>query len=134
MFKFNDGGRSAAGFKGNAGDCGVRAVAIATGQDYRAVYTDLARLNKARTGKRSARNGLHREVVHQYLTDLGWRWVATMKFGKGCTTHLTADELPAGRIITRLSKHYAAMIDGVVHDAFDSTRDGTRCVYGYWTL
>ncbi len=26
------------------------------------------------------------------------------------------------------------MIDGVVHDTYDCTRNGTRCVYGYWTL
>ena len=30
-YKYNDGGRSRAGFKGKTGDCGVRAIAIATG-------------------------------------------------------------------------------------------------------
>ena len=24
------------------------------------------------------------------------------------------------------------MIDGVIHDTYDPTRGGTRCVYGYW--
>ena len=42
------------------------------------------------------------------------------------------DELPEGRIICNLSRHYAAVIDGVLHDTYDSTRNGNRCVYGYW--
>jgi len=24
------------------------------------------------------------------------------------------------------------VIDGVLHDTHDCSRDGTRCVYGYW--
>ena len=32
--KIDDGGRSAAGFKGKAGDCVVRSIAIATGINY----------------------------------------------------------------------------------------------------
>jgi hypothetical protein len=31
-----------------------------------------------------------------------------------------------------VSKHYCAVIDGVIHDTSDPSRDGTRCVYGYW--
>ena len=31
----DDGGRRAAGFKGEAGDCATRAIAIATGHEYR---------------------------------------------------------------------------------------------------
>lgn len=27
---------------------------------------------------------------------------------------------------------YAAVVDGVVRDTHDPSRDGTRCVYGYW--
>jgi hypothetical protein len=53
-FYYSDGGRAAAGFKGETGDCVVRAIAIATEKDYREVYRDLARLNKQFGGKRSA--------------------------------------------------------------------------------
>ena len=38
---FDDGGRAAAGYKGNAGDCVVRAIAIASGGPYSEVYKDL---------------------------------------------------------------------------------------------
>jgi hypothetical protein len=53
-----------------------------------------------------------------------------MLVGKGCTTHLDEGELPRGRLIVALSRHYTCVIDGVVHDTFDQ-RPG-RCVYGYW--
>jgi hypothetical protein len=33
-WQYNDGSREAAGYRGEAGDCVVRAIAIATGMDY----------------------------------------------------------------------------------------------------
>ena len=44
--KVNDGGRAAAGFKGQAGDCVVRSIAIATGMPYQKVYDDLFKSNQ----------------------------------------------------------------------------------------
>jgi hypothetical protein len=62
---------------------------------------------------------------------LGLRWVPTMQIGQGCKVHLRRDELPQkGRLV--LSRHAAAVIDGVLHDTYDCSRGGTRCVYGYW--
>ena len=55
-----------------------------------------------------------------------------MFVGSGCQVHLREDELPSGRLIVSLSKHSCAVIDGVIHDLDDPSRDGTRCVYGYW--
>ena len=43
--QINDGGRSLAGYKGKAGDCVVRSVAIVTGLSYQTVYDDLYRAN-----------------------------------------------------------------------------------------
>jgi hypothetical protein len=129
----DDGGRVAAGFKGAAGDCVTRAIAIATESDYRKIYDDLAKLNAERGSPRSARNGIWRADYQKYLEQLGWTWTPTMGIGTGCQVHLRADELPAGRIIVRLSRHVAAVVNGVLHDTYDSSRDGTRCVYGYFT-
>lgn len=135
---YNDGGREAAGFKGKTGDCGIRAVAIATGLPYREVYDAINALAKSeRITKRKKKISNSRAVAYaktlgQYLESYGWVWVATMKFGQGCTVHMRAEELPSGRIVTRLSKHYAAVIDGTVQDTYNSSRDGNRCVYGYW--
>ena len=56
-----------------------------------------------------------------------------MAIGSGCKVHLRADELPSGRLIVSVSKHLTAVIDGVIHDNHDPSRDGTRCVYGYFS-
>lgn len=134
---YDDGGRSKY-FKGKAGDCFCRAVAIATETDYKVVYDLINEIAKTeRTGKRkkgisNARTGVYKATADKVMERLGWEWVATMSIGAGCRTHLEADELPAGRIVARVSKHFVAVIDGVVHDTYDSTREGNRCVYGYW--
>ena len=47
--------------------------------------------------------------------------------------HLKKDELPSGTLIVSCSKHITVVKDGVLHDTYDCSRRGTRCVYGYWT-
>jgi hypothetical protein len=141
-FVFDDGGRAAAGFKGGrAGDCVCRAIAIATEQPYRAVFENLSALGWfPGGGMMRGDDGLYRprpdneaELTREYLAGLGWHWTPTMRFGSGCKVHLRADELPAGRLIVRVTRHLAAVIDGVIHDNHDCSRGGTRCVYGYWS-
>ena len=136
----NDGGRAGAGYRGKAGDCVCRAVAIATGQPYSDVYgalntfAELERPGTKRGSRRrsSARAGIRKETCRRYLKSLGWRWVPTMGIGTGCRVHLRADELPPGRLLIQLSRHMTAVIDGCIHDTHDPSRGGTRCVYGYW--
>lgn len=145
----NDGGREAAGFKGDAGDCVTRAIAIVTSKPYQEVYDALwaglehhAATHRDRVAKRIARgggrrgttprNGVARAVYQRYLATLGWRFIPTMGIGTGCKVHLRAEELPSGRIIARVSKHLCAVVDGIIHDTHDPSRNGTRCVYGYW--
>ena len=137
-FQYNDGGRSAAGFKGEAGDCVTRAISIATGIPYLEVYDALneqAQRERPRKGKgkrSSARTGVRRPTYERYLSSLGWTWVPTMQVGSGCKVHLKADELPNGRLLVAVSRHMVAVINGVVHDTDDPSRGGTRCVYGYY--
>ena len=146
MIKFqkDDGGRKAAGWTGTGGDCVTRAVAIASGRPYREVYERLAggNANQRRSKKsqkkkaRSALNGINvkRKWFRDYMDEIGFDWVPTMAIGSGCKVHVREDELPKGRLVLSLSKHNAACIDGVIHDTYDPSREGTRCVYGYWTL
>lgn len=135
---YDDGGRAAASYKGATRDCVCRAIAIASQHPYQEVYDALngfattERLGKRIRGRSSARTGVHKGTIRRYLKALGWRWVATMQIGQGCTTHLEASELPAGRLIVVVSKHMVAVIDGMIHDTHDPSRGGTRCVYGYW--
>lgn len=139
QFVYNDGGREAAGYKGWTGDCVCRSIAIATGLPYREVYdalNGLARRERRGKKKRSvshSRNGVYRTTYQRYLEFLGWKWTPTMRIGQGCKVHLREGELPPGRLVVSLSKHLTAVIDGVIHDTHDCSREGTRCVYGYFS-
>lgn len=139
-FEYDDGGREAAGFAPNApGDCVCRSIAIATEQTYLTVYGDLNQLGRRiewkgrKGGLSSSRTGVHRSTIRRYMADLGWIWTPTMGIGTGCRYHLADDELPMEeRLVVSVSKHITAVVNGVVHDVADPTREGTRCVYGYW--
>jgi hypothetical protein len=37
-----------------------------------------------------------------------------------------------GTLIVSCSKHITVVKDKVLHDTYDCSRNGTRCVYGYW--
>lgn len=135
---YSDGGRAEAGFTDKApGDCVTRAIAIATGLPYRTVYDRiniLAARERPRQGRRrsAANRGVIKDTWKQLLIELGWEWVPTMHIGSGCTVHLCRKELPSGHLIVQVSKHIVAVIDGLVFDDHDSTRDSRRCVYGYY--
>ncbi|WP_231970320.1 hypothetical protein [Polynucleobacter necessarius] len=86
--KQNDGGRAEAGFKGGAGDCVVRSIAIAANLPYLQVYEDLREANARYAQERddklsrllnqrgsSPRNGNHRNVFHDYILAHGFEWV-----------------------------------------------------------
>lgn len=135
VFIVNDGGRAAAGFKPSGGDCVARSITIITGRPYMEVYRELAEGGKSQRGKKSSpRNGIftQRKWFKDYMAGQGFEWVPTMSIGSGCKVHLNADELPNGRLVISVSRHYTAMIDGEIHDTSDPSRDGERCVYGYW--
>jgi hypothetical protein len=107
-------------------------------EDLRLANESYAQLRNDRLAKRlnakgaSPRNGNHRNVFHDYILGLGFEWVPTMKVGAGCQVHLRSDELPAGVLIVKVSKHLTAIINGVIHDTHDPSRGGNRCVYGYY--
>ena len=135
---YNDGGRKDAGYKGLTGDCATRAIAIATGKSYQEVYDEINHLakfeytTKGTLHRSSARTGVHKRTIRAYMKQLGYTWTPTMFIGKGTTVHLREGELPRGRLVVLVSRHYCAVIDGVIHDTYDPSREGTRCVYGYF--
>jgi hypothetical protein len=137
-FVYNDGGRKEAGYKGTTGDCVTRGIAIVTNKPYQEVYDALNLLAESeRTGKRkrsisNARTGVYRVTYDKYLKSLGYTWIPTMKIGTGCKIHLRANELPKGRLIVTVSRHITAVIDGIIHDINNCSRNEMRCVYGYY--
>jgi len=144
---YNDGGRSKY-FKGEkVGDCVVRAIAVAANLDYKEVYDELWKRNKQYLKRNkensvtralekrgcSPRNGNYKEIYNKYITDLGFKWTATMGIGTGMVVHVKQGELPTeGNLILKLSRHLSSVINGELHDTYDCSREGTRGVYGYW--
>lgn len=133
-FQYDDGGREAAGFKGRAGDCVARSIAIASGRPYREIYDALAEGNAGeRRGKRTgfkrkpktARNGIstHKKWFKEFMRRLGFEWTPTMGIGTGCKVHLADGELPDGHLVVAVSGHYTAVIDGVIRDTYDPQRE-----------
>lgn len=137
-WKYNDGGRSAAGYKGTANDCVCRSIAIVTGMPYQEVY-DLIKsfgkkehLSRYKTEKSHPRTGVWQNTVRKIMKSLGWEWIPTMRIGSGCKVHLIENELPKGKLMVSISKHCTAVVNGVIQDTHDPSREGTRCVYGIW--
>jgi hypothetical protein len=156
-FQLNDGGRAQAGFKGRAGDCVCRSISIAAGLPYATVYKALAKGNSTslrvtasgddlKRRPRSARNGIEvsRKWFKDYMHSLGFVWTPCCIPGSSHRVHLIAGGgLPTGRLVVALSKHYTAVIDGVIHDTYNPLRTTMkhqnnittfhyRMVYGYW--
>ena len=139
-FVYSTGGRELYFKQTNVRDCVTRAIANATGMDYLEVYNGInAEAKKEHASKRkrktsSARNGVYTATAKRYIERvLGWIWVPCMGIGTGCQVHLKAEELPAkGSYILNLSGHFSCWKDGQLYDTYDCSRDGTRCVYGYW--
>jgi hypothetical protein len=90
-YVYDDGGRRAAGFKGEAGDCVTRAIAIATEKPYREVYdalwsanSEYASTRHGRVAKKlkqrgnTPRSGVFKKVFGSYLKSLGWTFTPTM--------------------------------------------------------
>jgi hypothetical protein len=138
-FIYNDGGRKDAGFSGSTRDCVCRAIAIASQHSYQEIYNLINEFSKnERNGIRkskysSARSGVYKYTQQKVMEKLGGRWTPLMTIGSGCRVHLTPAELPSsGRYVLVVSKHLCAWIDGNLHDTYDCSKDGTRCVYGYY--
>ena len=122
-FAFDDGGRKAAGYKGSAGDCVVRAMAILTGIDYQQCYDELAEGNSKQTrvrasdrGKRSARNGVYRTAFAPVFKQHG---LEKVKLPKGPRPTITEAHAQYGNCIISTRKHLFAIIDGAVRDTWD---------------
>lgn len=132
-YTHNDGGREFAGWKGKrAADCVPRAIAIATGEHYRNVRRDLDGLVKEMTGglDTTTNNGTPTPVSYRYLDLKGWELVLT----KG----QYLKDLPSdGTYIACLPRHMVAVINGTLHDTWDSrkskrTKCGSPKLEGYY--
>ena len=131
-YRYDDGGREAAGYRGKTGDCVVRAIAICTGEDYRAVYLTMAEHMKRndyaasgnayatrerkRKAPRSKGQIAARRVQDRVLEVYGFRKV---RLPAGARPTFTEAHRRYGDCIVGTTKHVAAIVDGALRDTFD---------------
>ena len=130
---YDDGGRSLY-FKGQTGDCVCRAIAIASGRNYKEVYD-----NMFKTLGQSPRLGVNpRSVKFKRMMEAwGFRWISTSGIGAHQAVHFIQGELPEGRLVCQVTKHMVAVVDNQVRDIFDSRLNSfgeNRRIYGYWRM
>lgn len=127
-WKYNDGGRSKYFTASKVGDCVTRAIAIAKGIDYKDAYMEIKHI----VGY-SPRNGVYKKDTKKVMEHFGGVWVPCSGIGVKNKTHLNSAEMPLqGRLIAQVTKHLTCILDGVINDTYDPSRNGTRMVYGYW--
>ena len=108
-YEYNDGGRQASGRKGNANDCAVRAMAIITDIPYTDCYKRLAAANQVFTGKRSARNGVHKKASDRVYADAG---LYKVKLPAGPKPTYAQAYAEYGDCLVTTSHHICALVDG----------------------
>ena len=127
---YNDGGRSKY-FKGKARDCVCRAISIASNRDYKEVYDSL----KMTLG--TPRNGvfIKNKAFKNWMVANGFVWTPCSGIGVKTSVHFIEGELPKGRLVCSVAKHYVAVVDNKVYDTWDSRYNSfneVRRIYGYW--
>ncbi len=124
-YTYDDGGRVAAGMK-SQNDCGIRAIAIATGMEYHAARKFIRAFAKAgKQGNGQISNGIYKEDMNAALESIGWVWCSAPKF-EGRKARYS--DIPCTAIL-RMARHYSTVKDGVLYDSWDSSH---KMVYGYW--
>ena len=144
-YTFNNGGRNEH-YKGLTGDCVTRAITIATKLPYDVVYDSLFHIAKHWKGnyklaKRirlnpSPRNGCYCEVGSDFLKAINLEEVRKK-------LKINDQMFYKGRYVVKVRKHWIAIIDGVIHDTWDSRKtsgaytDGVpqwKTVTRYWKV
>ena len=114
-YRFDDGGRAAAGYRGKTGDCVVRAIAICAREDYRAVYATMAEHMKLNGYAASGKAYATRES-NRILKAYGFRKV---RLPAGERPTYTEAHHRYGDCIAGTTKHVAAIVGGALRDTFD---------------
>lgn len=123
---YTDGGRVQAGFK-SLTDCGIRAMAVACDISYQEARKALKEASKnGRKGSGAISTGIFKEDMEKALQAYGFvRKSAPKLEGRKARYY----DLPRGRIVANMAKHFAAVIDGNLYDSWDSSG---KMVYDYW--
>ena len=127
-FRKDDGGRAAAGYRGDAGDCVVRSLSILLDYPYKPLYLEMAREQgklkdrKGRKMARSARNGVDKRAYTKVFERHG---LVKVRLPKGQRPTISEAHERYGNCIITTAKHIFAVVDGAVRDTWDC-RNVTR--------
>ena len=157
-FVVDDGGRKAAGYKGNASDCVLRSLSIALGEDYEDLRRELmeetknfANTSRSRKAKRQKKEGssvfkgVYREIYSVILKRRGWIRTGMSKIGSSKRYYLTKSDVPPVPVILHTRRHLTTSIDHTIRDTWDTRmstvfKDGSptdekspRVYYSMWT-
>ena len=111
--------------KNRVGDCTVRAIAKALGQDWETTYTGLALYGYINCDMPSANH-----VWGQYLKSKGFRRYIVDDGDRDIYTVIDfANDHPKGAYVLALSSHVVALVDGAYYDTWDS---GNEIPIYYW--
>ena len=126
--RVNDGGRSKYFKDDCVGDCVVRALAIATDQDYLEVHKYVQD-----TLGILPEDGVFTNVLHDLLRNkLGFSWRHTMYSPRVRCDEKGIVALPSDvKIILNLPLHVSAYVNGYILDTYDPRVDN-EMIYGYW--
>ena len=113
-FELDDGGRSRH-YKGKTGDCVVRALAIATGTDYKEIFKELLDISY----EIGHMPNTH-EVEKVFLERHGFTKNKTPRNikGKKISVRAFTTIAPKGRIVARTREHSVAIVNNVARDTW----------------
>ena len=126
-YRYHDGGRATPGFKGDTGDCAIRALAILTGIFYADVYRRMAicmkRAGNAASGSaycQRPRGGLNSTVSPRAVQNLvkASYGLRRIKLAPGPRPTWTEAWTLYGDCLVDTARHVAAMVGGNLRDTF----------------
>jgi|13_taG_2_1085334.scaffolds.fasta_scaffold96628_2 hypothetical protein len=124
-FKFNDGGRGKhfpSKYKSDrTGDCSIRAIAIATKQDYLKVMSEQFWL-----GLEMGRMPNDDKVVEAYLKTKGFVKQKTLKNG---SRKYTVKNFPKSDVVLRVCNHLVYVSSDTIHDIWDCSSSAVGVWY-----
>jgi len=114
--------------KDNTNDCVIRAISIATDQDYMKVWRDLFRL-----GTEAGRMPNDTTCYEPYLTSLGWVKHSPLKKGK---RKLKVKNFPIknGAVIIHTCNHLTTILHGELHDTWNTGEYAANSYYTHISL
>ena len=83
------------------------------------------------------RNGVFvkNKAFKNWMVANGFVWTPCSGIGVKTSVHFIEGELPKGRLVCSVAKHYVAVVDNKVYDTWDSRYNSfneVRRIYGYW--